>query len=385
MTLRPETELLLLCAYPIRSEATTARVRQLLSGNLDWKYVMDFAGDHRLGQFLCWEMKAIRPDAIPERLERSFQADLKSSLLLTRELVRILAVFERNGIPALPFKGPTLALMTYGNLALRPFDDLDILLRKEDVWRARDLLRQDGYQTKIELNRDREAAYLRSYDEFLMYGTDGFPLLELHWAFVPPHFGVEIGFAGCWERREKLAFVNRVLPALNPEDLLLVLSVHGAKHCWSHLGLIADVAWLMARCPVRWEELLARAHLMGIRRMVLLAASLASDLFHVPLAPPAAHGIAADRDIAAISLEITESIFELNGRKHHNEHQIVRSGLLHMRMRERLRDRVRYFLRLTTRAGVEDWQAVDLPGPLSFLYPFLRFPRLLMKYRSRLP
>jgi hypothetical protein len=46
---------------------------------------------------------------------------------------------------------------------------------------------------------------------------------------------------------------------------------------------------------------------------------------------------------------------------------------------------VRYALRLTTRAGVEDWEAIDLPPSLSFLYPVLRFPRLVMKYRSRVP
>jgi hypothetical protein len=40
---------------------------------------------------------------------------------------------------------------------------------------------------------------------------------------------------------------------------------------------------------------------------------------------------------------------------------------------------------LATRQGIEDWQMVDLPRPLSFLYPVLRFPRLAFKYRARVP
>jgi len=46
-------------------------------------------------------------------------------------------------------------------------------------------------------------------------------------------------------------------------------------------------------------------------------------------------------------------------------------------------DRARYFFRLGTRPGLEDWQMVNLPRPLSFLYRVLRFPRLAFKYWLR--
>ena len=64
---------------------------------------------------------------------------------------------------------------------------------------------------------------------------------------------------------------------------------------------------------------------------------------------------------------------------------ILGAGAFHMRARERWHDRVRYFVRLTTRVGVEDWQMADLPSWLAFLYPMLRFPRLLRKYGMRIP
>jgi hypothetical protein len=204
----------------------------------------------------------------------------------------------------------------------------------------------------------------------------------LRW-FVPVQFGFSMGFRECWPKRRQLTLANRAIPSLDPQDLLLVLSVHGAKHGWAYLGLITDVAWLLENHAMQWTELIERARAMGILRMVLLAVNLASEVFGTMPNPAAAMAMAEDPEVARLSTEIVECAFELNGRKHHDERLIAESGRLHMRMRERLRDRIRYLVRLLTRPGVEDWQAVDLPAGLSFLYPVLRPTRLVAKYFSR--
>lgn len=372
MNLRPEVELLLLCASPVRNDARSARIPQLLNQALDWNYLEAFASSHRLAPLLHWELKS---------LDDGFRDNLKNSLLLTRELVHVLDMLESEGIPALPFKGPTLALAAYNNLALRSFCDLDILVRREDAWRVRDLLQAAGYQSKLHLKPGREAGYLTAYDEIVMYGPGGSPLLEIHWAFVPPHFSFNLGLPDCWPRRQRVSLGNRKLPALHPDDLLLVLCVHGSKHCWAHLGLICDVAWLLTKQPVDWPPFLDRTRNLGVHRMVLLGVALASKVFDVPLAVPL-----ADPAVQLLVEEIVETLFGAG----HDETSIRANSSLHMRMRERRRDRWRYFLRLATRPGVEDWEMIDLPKPLSFLYPLLRYPRLALKYgalkyRSRIP
>jgi hypothetical protein len=372
----PEAQLLLACATPRKNDQTSSRIATLVDGVLDWSLLQEMAESHRLTQLLYWELNSIRPDAIPSALSTRFHANLRNSMLLTRELLRVVDLLESNGISAIPFKGPTLALKAYKNLALRSFDDLDIILRPEDAWKARDLLRREGYIAKGELSPEREPDYLRSYDELVMYHEGG-GLLELHWGFVPPHFSVALDISHCWPRREHLPLANRTIPSLHPEDLLLVLCVHGAKHCWSHLGLITDLAWLLAREPLDWLTVLTRARALGIERMVRLGASLAFRIFEVPLAA------AIERD-PAVDILTDEIIASLFGDRH-DERSIRGSASMHMRMRERLTDRLRYFFKLTFRPGLEDWQAIDLPAWLSFLYPVLRFPRLALKYRSRVP
>ena len=381
MRLSPEAELVVRGTAP--GEPDRKRLEELLDANPDWDAVARFLAFHRLQQQFCCRLREVRPDAVPAWLEEAFRRSLRETLLLTRELVNVVDLLASESIRALPFKGPALSLEAYGSLAFRSFDDLDILVRRSDVWRAREALRSAGYQPKLELNPAREADYLNAYDEFLLRGADGTPLIELHWAFVPVQFGFTLGFDECWPARRQLTLANRAIPSLDAQDLLLVLSVHGAKHGWAYLGLITDVAWLLDRHRMPWETLIERARAMGILRMLLVPVKLASDVFGVAPDPVAARAIAADPEVGRLAAEIIEGVFELNGRKHHDERLIVQSGRLHMRMRERLGDRVRYCVRLTTRPGVEDWQAVDLPAWLSFLYPILRPPRLVAKYLSR--
>jgi hypothetical protein len=82
--------------------------------------------------------------AVSELSDR-FLTTAARCLLLTSELHRLIRVFESAGIKAVPFKGPVLSSMIYGNPAMWTFDDLDILVQREDMACARELLRSNGY------------------------------------------------------------------------------------------------------------------------------------------------------------------------------------------------------------------------------------------------
>jgi len=55
------------------------------------------------------------------------------NVFLTNKLFEILNLFKKNDILALPFKGPVLAESVYGDLSLRQFVDLDILVHNHDA------------------------------------------------------------------------------------------------------------------------------------------------------------------------------------------------------------------------------------------------------------
>jgi len=68
------------------------------------------------------------------------------------------------------------------------------------------------------------------------------------------------------------------------EDTLLLLCMHGAKHCWSRLAWICDLAELIgSRSNMDWDALVDRAAACGAERMLYLGLNLASDFLGAQL------------------------------------------------------------------------------------------------------
>src|SRR4029077_10183058 len=106
----------------------------------------------------------------------------------TGELLESLNLLESHGIPAIPYKGPTLAVKVYGNLPCRPFSDIDILLGEENLPRAKTLLLTMGYQAQYPLTPALEEAYLTSFCQWPIVKTKNQICVELHTRLAPKDF-----------------------------------------------------------------------------------------------------------------------------------------------------------------------------------------------------
>ena len=139
---RSEVELLLTCARASLNDSRKARVKELATGDLDWDYLLQLADRHGLQPLLYWHLNEVCAASVPERqlqlLRVAFQRVSALNIFLTHELRRLLSLFAENNITAVPYKGPALALQLYGNVALRQFSDLDIMVHPRDVLGARD-------------------------------------------------------------------------------------------------------------------------------------------------------------------------------------------------------------------------------------------------------
>jgi hypothetical protein len=166
---------------------------------------------------------------------------------------------------------------------------------------------------------------------------------------------------------------------MHPEDLLLVLCVHGTRHCWDRLIWVTDVAEFLATQPqVDWSALLDHSQRLRARRMLLLGLLLAREYFGATL-PSIVHDQIQD-DLPALHKLSSEWFMRLQ--KQSSDEGLLRKAVFHLRCRERWSDRFRYILRLGTTTTIEDWRVVNLPESLSFFYLLFRLPRLFRKYRS---
>src|SRR3989454_2276525 len=152
----------------------------------------------------------------------------RRNLRLTGELLSVLDLFEAQGIPAVPLKGPLLALLAYGNLALREFGDLDILVRRADVERAKRLLLSHGYRPELFVEAAHEAALLACGYHYPLRRDDGLAV-ELHWSLAPREFPYPLDAEEVWTRLRPVRLGGRTLYTLGSEDLLLFLCAHGGE------------------------------------------------------------------------------------------------------------------------------------------------------------
>jgi hypothetical protein len=129
------------------------------------------------------------PQAVPAewlaRLRMQYMMNAVRNMKMTAELLRLLDLFEENGIEAIPYKGPALAEQVFGDLALRTFCDLDIIVPKRDVLRAKDLLKKECYRPEYSLSVAQEKAYLRSQCEYNFNHQAKGIHLEIHWQILP--------------------------------------------------------------------------------------------------------------------------------------------------------------------------------------------------------
>jgi hypothetical protein len=284
--LRPEVALLLDAARVRLEENDADRLRTHLRGDLDWDYVLRIARRNAVTPLLYRSLSAIGPDSVPPQVLDQLQTALRTNSLrnlrMAGELLKLLDLFEKHDIAAIPYKGPTLAALAYGNLAFREFADLDLLLRERDLTKARGVLISLGYRLDFNLTPAQEAAYVKSLRELPMVSPEGI-LVEPHVGLTLRDYRFPLDLDQLRERLLPVPLLGRNVPTFSVEDLLLILCAHGTSHCWGSLGWICDVAELIrSRSDIRWEWVLDEARRWHGERLVLLGVALAGKLLRAP-------------------------------------------------------------------------------------------------------
>ena len=149
---KPEAELLVWCARTSISEALQTRIRQRVTEPLDWSVLLNLAGYHGVLPLLYRNLSALCSDLVPAdtlaRLRQKTQAGALLNHSLAQELGSLCEAFGKQGVPVIPIKGATLALSAYGDVTLRDFSDMDLLIPERAIEEARAILLAQGYEQK---------------------------------------------------------------------------------------------------------------------------------------------------------------------------------------------------------------------------------------------
>lgn len=375
--IKPEIELMLHCARTRVQPWRANRMRSLVRDGVDWNLQMETAARHRVLPLLCWNLSrwcaAELPAEIAPVLRAQSTATLGRNLGLTAQLFKILNVLLSKGIHAVPFKGPSLAMSVYGNLAFREFGDLDILVRRRDVPAAREALLSIGLAQYRQLSARGDELHIQHESAMEYLGDNGL-VVELHWELTSWRSLLPLDPETLWNRLEPVTIAGRAAYTLPAHDLFLYLCAHGAKHQWQRLQWVCDIAEFSQAKNWPWTEILNRAASLGVRRMALVAFSLAEILLEVDFPPEVQEHIQADRVAQTLAIQCSENMLQARSETATSQLEFFCAA------NERVRDKARYLVgRVWANAvwGDKDTAFVRLPRWLQFLYYAVKPVRVL--------
>ncbi|WP_404310708.1 nucleotidyltransferase family protein [Neorhodopirellula lusitana] len=176
-------------------------------------------------------------------------------------LVKVIDCFDSAGIPTLVLKGHALlASGYYADAGERPLNDLDVMIRPQDVAAASDLL-SDLKWTQVGTGPHAEFHAYEWQDE------NGIKL-DLHRKLLPPPYHA-IDLDHLLSTSQSIPFFGRSIRIPDPTHLLMHCLVHGRMH-WGEIPKpflwVADTLQILAKSgdEIDWARLVADAKRFAI-------------------------------------------------------------------------------------------------------------------------
>jgi len=382
LALQPELTLLILVARVDLDPSQQDLLRSLLAGSLDWVSLIALAERHGLETLLFRHLHEHGRGLVPADFLRALDEECKritrGNLILALKLQEVSSHLQLRRIAHIAYKGPLLAETCYGNLALRVFHDLDLIVPQSKLAETRDALTDIGFRDQYGLSRSQQAVSFRLGFEhpFTAAGID----LDLHWRVVQKFKARGLDMDGIWGRVRQSQLFEREVPTFCPEDNLIALCLHAGHHGWMQLSHMCDIAQLLLTYPeMDWE--IVESHLgdSNTRRLVFVCWHLLERHWGSRFPEQMMARAAADTHVARLADRVEQEIWPSI------DPQLTTSNFRWMLERtagEGLVDRFYLLMGSLFHPAIEDIVAFKLPRFLTWLYPVLRFGRLIAKAAS---
>ena len=205
--------------------------------------------------------------------------------------------------------------------------------------------------------------------------------LELHWALMPEKYSFSLDVEEVFENAHIVTAGQGEILIPSDEDNIIYLSLHGAKHFWSRLIWIADVAMFMNKKEkINWELVIAKSEELNCRRNLMLAVSMARKMFLIE--PPGVFRayLHNDKKLTVLINKADQNyrtVYDIENIESENKTFFLHSM-------ESTIDKLRFVAEIIFKPTIYELEMISLPKKLSCLYYMLRPVRLLKKYFLKL-
>jgi len=367
-------KLLSACSAPYPAADDDARIRELIEQINDWDALLATSGTCRTTPALFDRLAAKDvPQHILQKMQRAAMANAVRNAILSQHLTKALNALKDADIPAITYKGPALASEAYDNPSLRMYDDLDIMVHKEDLKNAKQTLEKIGYSEILKLPEKLENSRFRPPRSYTLLHRDNTHNIDLSDRFTTNYLPFELPQNELWQHIRSVEIDGSRIQTLSLEHLILFLCVHGAKHLWHRPTWISDIAGLLqnSRNDIDWNRTTQLAKKQDVLRILLIGISLASKEHNIPIPPQLEPLIEADNKVAGICRELQQIIGITPGTLSYNKYKRAR---LYLKMLTKTGSRLRCIMLLTTTPNKDETKAASR---YPMLYPLIRITRPL--------
>jgi hypothetical protein len=340
--------LLVLCTHATHQPVERAEAADLARGGIDWELF------HRLAELnatapLVWKnLSALRhtqhvPALVQQRFQITAHTIRDANEARLRHARELFARFSERRMPVVILKGVLFGETVYRDPYYKKMNDVDILIRKQDLDATYDIFAEMRFFSAVELvggsPRKQEkfshhAPPFFSRDLKLMVGT--------HWGLITPLAPYTIDYDAIWSRVVDVDFYGHAAKAMAPEDNLHHLCVH-MPYYKCGLRELADIYNLVRHGPIDWELFAAEVAKAKTHNLVYHALLLANRVCPMP----------AMQTAIARARPRTSYYFRRDaGRKAASLSRLLRGRCTHMSTIEKA-----YSDLNTTRDPVEKWSA----------------------------
>ncbi|MDP2941261.1 MAG: nucleotidyltransferase family protein [Candidatus Omnitrophota bacterium] len=260
--------------------------------SFDWDRFKHLAVIHGVASFIYPVLRDIGYVLPHEKTYTSFRTYhygiMANVIRLQQEFSKLVKVFAQSNVSLLPLKGMSFLTDLYAAVPARQMADIDVLVKKENLRKAEELLTGLGYTKDLE--GLKEEYWLKRQYHFV-FSKDALhrPLrVELHWALDYDRDGRVI-LPCLWERVRPAPTEIGSIAVLSPEDNFFCLALH-LRRMGNILGLknVLDAALILRKYPhFDWEYLVEEARRGAMRASVFFLLMQVEFFFRIRAPEPA--------------------------------------------------------------------------------------------------
>ncbi len=220
---------------------------------------------HRLTPLLYREvmrhgLKKHLDQSLLEYLRDDYIMALRATASEDQEVFRVIQALNQAGIESILLKGADLRMRLYGESAVRPMVDLDLLISPGQVSRVTSILEELGLARQFQCSDPRPGFRELFRNELHFSPPPGSSLLvDIHWHLS----GVDNFYTVPFQRLEQMAipwsYLGQPVKVLRPEHALINLALHAFSELHGVMQII-DLCLALHTLPLHWptfkEELI---------------------------------------------------------------------------------------------------------------------------------